>query len=145
MIEYSPILRFSGIYNKRMSYTTAFVINKITAIGYVTTLYFVFGLLLAKIFDTIYGKFKKDAYEKGEKSLFWLGLEIIFHMFIIAVLLYLLRNIVGLIPYPLDNVGGYEHSRLKELQGPAILSAIIVMFQKNFTDKTAYFVKRMFR
>ncbi len=128
-----------------MAYTVSFVLNKIAAIGYVTTLYFVFGLLLAKVFDGLYGEFKMEEYEKGDKSIFWLGVEIVFHMFVISVLIYVLRNIVTRIPYPLEGVGGYEHSRLKELQGPAILSVITVMFQRNFTDKTAYFVKKVIR
>ncbi len=126
-----------------MAYTAAFLLTKIGAIGYVTTLYFVFGILLAMAFDYIYGKFDKKEYEDGEKSIFRLGAEIVGHMFVVSVLLYILRNIVTRIPYPLEGVGGYEHLRLKELQGPAILSVITVMFQKNFTDKTKYFVKEI--
>ena len=126
-----------------MAYTVPFVLSKIGAIGYVTTLYFVFGILLAKAFDYMYGEFDKKAYEKGEKSLFALGAEIVFHMFILSVLIYILRNIVSVIPYPLEGVGGYEHSRLKELNSPPILSVVTVLFQKNFVDKTKYFVKKI--
>lgn len=126
-----------------MGYTVPFVLNKIGAIGYVTTLYFVFGILLAKAFDRVYGEFDKKAYEKGEKSLFRLGAEIVFHMFILSVLIYILRNIISAIPYPLEGTGGYEHARLKELSSPPILSVVTVLFQKNFTDKTKYFVKKI--
>ncbi len=126
-----------------MTYTAPFLFAKIAGIGYVTTIYFIAGIALAKLFDAIYGKFDKKEHEQGGRSLFSLGAEIVFHMFLISVMIYILRNIVERIPYPLEGVGGYQHSRLKELGSAPILSVVTVLFQKNFKDKTNYFVKQV--
>lgn len=126
-----------------MTYTVPFLIAKVAGIGYVTTVYFIAGIVLAKIFDAIYGKFDKKEHEKSGRSLFSLGAEIVFHIFLISIMIYILRNIVERIPYPLEGIGGYQHSRLKELGSPPILSVVTVLFQKNFKDKTNYFVKQI--
>lgn len=126
-----------------MSYTAPFLFAKILGIGYVTTLYFIAGIALAKVFDAVYGKFDKEEHEKSGRSLFHLGAEIVFHMFLISVLIYILRNIVERIPYPLEGIGAYQHSKLKELSSPPILSVVTVLFQKNFKDKTEYFVRQI--
>jgi hypothetical protein len=118
-------------------FTPTFLAIKLLDIGYVTFLYFMFGLVFAKGFDLLYGDFDKQKYKNQPK---WkLFLEIILHVFTIGVTAYILRNLIELIPFPLDGVAGFRHSRLKELEGGHILTVVLILFQKNLEEKVKYF------
>jgi hypothetical protein len=54
-----------------------------------------------------------------------------------------MRNLVGLVPSPLDGLAGFQHARLKELQGGFILAVLIFMFQQSLRDKITSFAKRV--
>jgi hypothetical protein len=123
-------------------FTPAFLAVKILDIGYVTILFFLVGILFAKGFDVLYGKFDKHKYEK--KSNWKIFTEIVLHIFAIGVVAYILRNIVQLIPFPLDGVAGFKHSLLKELEGGHILTVVLVLFQKNLEEKVKYFGESVF-
>lgn len=122
-------------------FTASFLAVKLVDIGLTTTYFFVTGLVFAKMFDLFYGKFNADDYKN--KNIGLLFLEIVFHLFLIGVVAYGLRNLVGLIPYPLDGVAGFEHKRLKELSGGTALSMIMLFFQRNLRDKIEYFAERV--
>jgi hypothetical protein len=118
-------------------FTPAFLGVKLLDIGYVTFLFFIFGLVFAKGFDLLYGKFNKDIYKKETK---WkLFVEILIHVFAIGVVAYILRNVVEMIPFPLDGVAGFRHSMLKELEGGHIMTIVLILFQKNLEEKVKYF------
>jgi hypothetical protein len=118
-------------------FTLPFLGVKLIDIGYVTFLFFMFGVVFAKGFDLLYGKFDKDKYKKEPK---WkLLLEILIHVFAIGVVAYILRNVVELIPFPLDGVAGFRHSMLKELEGGHILTVVLILFQKNLEEKVRHF------
>ena len=118
-------------------FTFAFLGVKLFDIGFVTFLFFIFGLLFAKGFDLLYGKFDKDKYKKESKWM--LFLEIVIHVFAIGVVAYILRNVIELIPFPLEGVAGFRHSMLKELEGGHILTVVLILFQKNLEEKVRYF------
>lgn len=122
---------------REVPFTAAFLGVKLLDIGLTTTYFFAIGLAAAKVFDLFYGKFKRDDYKKINK--FVLLLDILFHMFLVGITAYMLRNIVALIPFPLEGVAGFEHKRLKELSGGTALSLILLFFQDNLRDKVAYF------
>lgn len=125
-------------------YTPAFVVVKLTDIGITYTYFFVIGLIVAKVFDYMYSHVLDESetdWETYPISLF--TLNILFHFFLIGVTVYLIRNIVGAIPYPLDGVAGYQHHRLKELGGGAVLIFMIFLFQKNLTDKVKIYAHRV--
>jgi uncharacterized membrane protein len=118
-------------------FTLTFLGVKLFDIGYVTFLFFIFGLIFAKGFDLLYGKFNKDKYKNEPK---WkLLLEIIVHVFAIGVVAYILRNIVELIPFPFEGVAGFRHSMLKELEGGHVMTIVLILFQKNLEEKVKYF------
>jgi len=54
-----------------------------------------------------------------------------------------LRNLVNLIPFPLNGVAGFDHSRLKELEGGEVLAVVLILFQRNLVDKVTYFVNKV--
>lgn len=122
-------------------FTALFLAVKLTDIGLTTIYFFVVGILMAKAFDSIYGDFSAKAYD--DKSSVAISLEIILHLFLIGVVAYALRNLVQLVPFPLDGVAGFKHRRLKELEGGYALSLVLVLFQKNLMSKISYFGKRV--
>jgi len=127
---------------REVPFTAAFLGVKLLDIGLTTTYFFVIGLAAAKVFDLVYGKFKRDDYKKMNKGV--LFLDIVFHMFLVGITAYALRNIIGLIPFPLEGVAGFEHKRLKELSGGTALSLILLFFQDNLRDKITYFADSVF-
>ena len=118
-------------------FTLAFLGVKLVDIGYVTFLFFMFGLVFAKGFDLLYGKFNKDKYKK--EPTWKLLVEILLHVFAIGVVAYILRNVVELIPFPLEGVAGFRHSMLKELEGGHVMTIVLILFQKNLEEKVKYF------
>ena len=127
---------------REVPFTATFLGVKLLDIGLTTTYFFVIGLAAAKVFDAIYGKFKREDYKKMNKGL--LFLDIVFHMFLVGITAYALRNVIGLIPFPLEGVAGFEHKRLKELSGGTALSLILLFFQDNLRDKVSYFADSVF-
>ena len=126
--------------SRDVPFTTAFLAVKLADIGFVTVLYFVTALLFAWVFNSVYeGKTEK---EYQETPLWQLSADVIFHIFLVGVVAYILRNLIALVPFPLEGVAGFQHSRLKELQGGFILAVLIFMFQQSLRDKISVFAKR---
>ena len=126
--------------SRDVPFTAAFLAVKLADIGFVTVLYFVAALLFAWVFQSVYeGKSEK---EYQETPLWQLSADVVFHIFLIGVVAYILRNLIALVPFPLEGVAGFQHSRLKELQGGVILAVLIFMFQESLRTKIAVFAKR---
>jgi hypothetical protein len=122
-------------------FTPLFLAVKLFDIGLVTMYFFIFGIVMAKLFDSFYGKFNEDDYDK--KSSVGIFFEIVLHLFLIGVVAYALRNLVGFIPFPLEGVAGFRHERLKELEGGHVLALVMVLFQKHLLKKISYFADRV--
>ena len=55
------------------------------------------------------------------------------------MLIYIIRNIVHLIPFPLEGFYGYQHFRVKELHSGGVALAFGVFYaQENIKDKMNY-------
>jgi hypothetical protein len=93
--------------------------------------------------DRSLGPFNTKAAES--KSTAVLLLEATVHIWLLGVLGYAVRNIVELIPFPLDGVAGYDHSRLGELKNAALFSVTVLVFQKNLAARLQYLYSRMVR
>lgn len=109
---------------------------KIVDIGYVTAIYFVIAFFLSVSIDRFFGPFDREAAEK--KSLGRLIGECILHLYMVAVIIYFARNTVDKIPFPLDGVAGFMHSKLKELTNAAVFTFVFLYFQKHLRDKMLY-------
>ena len=114
-----------------------FRLIKILDIGYVTAIYFVVAIILAKIFDEMYGPFNKAAEEK--KGMLQRTVELILMMWVYGIVIYLIRNIVELIPSPFDGMYGFEHDRLAELKYAAVFTFIFLYFHSYFREKLMYY------
>ena len=126
---------------KEAPYNPTFVAVKLLDIGLVTIYFFVLGLAAAKAFDAVMGDFNEDNFK--DVPLWRLFLEIVAQLFALGIIAYILRNLVRLIPFPLDGVAGFHHLRLKELDGGEVMALVLILFQRNLIDKVLYFVKRV--
>lgn len=114
---------------------------KIIDIGYIATLHFVSAFLVSETIDRQLGKFNKA--EADKKSLVRIFAEVVLHVGLLGVLVYLLRNVIELVPYPLDGYHGFSHKRLKELSGGVALTFSLFYFQYHLKAKMDYLAKRI--
>jgi len=110
-----------------------FRIVKILDMGYIVFIYFILGIALAKLSDIIFGIY--DEKEEKKKSIIQLGAEIMLMIWSNIIIFYVARNVVQMIPSPFHNIAGFDHFRLKELGGSAILGVTYVYFQTNLKSK----------
>ncbi len=106
---------------------------KIVDIAYITVLYFFVGFFVAvysdKFFVHIFGT------EDTDKTNAQLVYEIVIQLVCISILIYIFRNIVQLIPFPLNGVYGFNHFRVKEVSAASLLTITILLFSANFQNK----------
>ena len=110
-----------------------FRLVKMADIGYVTVLYFLSGFIVARLIDTYINKYDKAIEDK--KSTLQLIIEIIFFLWINGMLIYIIRNIIELIPSPFENIYGLNHDLLIELKYAPILEFTLLYYQVHLNDK----------
>jgi len=110
---------------------------KIIDIGYITIIYFITAVLLAKLFGKLYGKFDE---KKEEKKPFLLRtFELTGMMWIVGVVTYIVKNVVELIPFPLDGLYGFNHMLMKELKMGAVFTFVFLFFEDHFKSKLTHY------
>lgn len=108
---------------------------KMLDIGILTTIYFILGYFISWGVNKIYYDFNPN--EHRNKIVIFL--EICMQIFVIGVLIYIIRNIVQFIPFPLEGFYGYQHSRVKELSSGGIAISFGVFYaQENIKQKLNY-------
>ena len=108
---------------------------KIYDVATITILYFTLGYTLSWLINKIYYDF--DSSKKHNKGV--LFLEVCGQVAILGILIYIIRNIVNLIPFPFEGIYGYQHSRVKELQSGGVAVAFGVFYaQENIKEKLNY-------
>jgi hypothetical protein len=126
-----------------MSYYKFFTV-KIIAIIYYSIFYFI-AAFLASIYTNKYQtdfnlEENKKKYKNDKIINFGVFLEILFYFAIIGVLFYLIRKIVKRIPFPLNNIAGFDIHRLTEYSGDTVMACIFFIFQTKLTNKLNYVV-----
>ena len=116
---------------------------KIIDIGYVTTIYFLLAFFLSIWVDNKLGEFKPE--EQEQKPTSRLVLECILHIYLIGVLVYIMRNLVEKIPFPLDGVQGFIHLKVKEVTNASVFVFIFVLYQKNLRARLDYIRNRLYK
>jgi hypothetical protein len=106
---------------------------KLMDLGYVGTIHFLAGFTLSRIIDNVMGVFDKEAEKK--KSTLRVTLEVIFILWINAMILYVAKNLLELLPSPFDGLGGFNHSRLKEIKSAPLLAFALVYYQSDLQEK----------
>jgi hypothetical protein len=114
---------------------------KIIDIAYVAAIYLTLGAVLSIIIDRQLGEFNSE--EADIKSTAQLYGEVLLHFAVVGILIYIVRNIVEWIPYPLNCMYGYYHFKLNELRNAGLFGVIFFLFQNNLKNKLIYLSKRV--
>lgn len=111
---------------------------KILDIGTITIIYFCFGYICSWGINKLYFSFDPDS----APIKFVLFLQVCGQLLVIGLLVYILRNLIQLIPFPLDGIYGYQHIKVKELyNGGVALSFGIFYAQDNIKARLNYILK----
>jgi uncharacterized BrkB/YihY/UPF0761 family membrane protein len=127
---------------KKMS-ELCFRITKMADIAYISAISVIICLILAIISGKIFGTYTKEDHEK-EKSeysygMFYVRVIIRFVIIIayIAILLYILRNVMEHLPSPFHGICGLDHYRVKELE---VLPSVLFILLFSYIFWFAYYV-----
>jgi hypothetical protein len=108
---------------------------KMLDIGILTILYFTLGYIFSWLINKIYYNFDPNA----KPMKFLVFLEVCCQIFVIGILVYIIRNVIELIPFPLEGIYGYQHSRVRELSSGGIALAFGLFYaQENIKAKLNY-------
>jgi len=114
---------------------------KIIDLGFITIIYFAIGLLLASAVDTNMGPL--DHAQEDKKSIWQLTLECVLLIWLVGVIIYIVKNLVELIPFPLNGIGGFDHMKVKELRNATVFIFVFLSFQNYLRDKTVNYYGRV--
>ena len=112
---------------------------KLGFIGYTTILYFIIGYIISHFTNKIIGEVDEE-YCKN-KSTIRLIIEIICHLYIVGILLYLCKTIVFNLPLPLKKFE--QLPNIHEFHNIYVLNFIVLYFHNNFKLKMDYIFKRL--
>jgi len=102
-------------------------------IGFVSSMYLLIAVILAGKLNTYFGEF--DEKKERKKTFLRRTLELIGMTWLLVVIMYIIRNLVELIPSPFHGVAGFDHYRLKELKFAGIFIFILLFLQKHYREK----------
>ncbi len=114
---------------------------KIIDIGFITILYFTLGFLVSIWFNRMYEKYVDLV--NDYKSNFRLIIELLLHIWLLGITVYIARNLVEKIPSPLDNIAGFSHKRVKELHSATVFTLVFFYSQTYMREKMGYLYKRL--
>ena len=112
---------------------------KIIDISFITILYFIVGFITSRYINAYYTKVNTDFKQTSKWILF---LQVCGQLTIVAILVYIIRNIVSLVPFPFNGFRGYEHFRVKELHSGGVALGFGIFYgQTNLKEKMEYIFK----
>ena len=107
-----------------------FRLIKCLDISLIGVYYLILAIIVALVLNEI---IKVEEAEDGlKKPLPNLFLKIAFQTSMIMLSVYAMRQIVKRIPFPLDGVCGFEHKRVKEINGAVIMAFVVITLQTNY-------------
>lgn len=93
--------------------------------------YLILAIIAALVLNEIF-KVEAEAEDGLKKPLPNLFLKIAFQTSMIMLSVYAMRQVVKRIPFPLDGVCGFEHKRVKEINGAVIMAFVVITLQTNY-------------
>uniref|UniRef100_A0A6C0IJU7 Uncharacterized protein n=1 Tax=viral metagenome TaxID=1070528 RepID=A0A6C0IJU7_9ZZZZ len=120
-----------------MSINPGFRLIKILDIGYVTIIYFLLAIIIAVLLNKIYGEYNEK--DEKKKSTFRKSLDVVGMIWINGIIMYIVRNLVPLIPSPFNNIYGFKHARLKELESAYVFDFVLIYTQTNLVKRMGVF------
>jgi hypothetical protein len=127
---------------KKMPVLQDFLIrtNKMIDIGYITTIYFILGAIVANMITKFQTEFNNK--EEDKRTVIKSSLSLILLIWTNGVLIYFARNFVELIPYPFDSFFGFHHSKVKELGAATAFTFVLLYYQPNLNKMMKYLTVR---
>jgi len=127
---------------KKMPLLQDFLIrtNKMIDIGYITTIYFILGAIVANMITKFQTEFNNK--EEDKRTVIRSSLSLVLLIWINGVLIYFARNLVELIPYPFDNFFGFHHKKVKELGAATAFTFVLLYYQPNLNKMMKYLTVR---
>lgn len=114
--------------------------NKMIDIGYITTIYFILGAVVANIITKYQNEFKNE--EEDKRTMIKSILSLILIIWTNGVVIYFARNLVELIPYPFDTFFGFHHNKVKELGAATAFTFVLLYYQPNLNKRMKYLTVR---
>jgi hypothetical protein len=122
--------------NRNDSLNLPFRLVKIMDIGYITVIYFLIGIICAFILNNILHI--DDIEEHKTKTVPMQLLEIIGILWLNGIIIYIVRNLVELIPSPFNGMYGLIHVKVKELQNATVFVFALLYFQYPLRQRINY-------
>ena len=94
--------------------------------------YLICGIISAIVINKIFKEIEESRGDNKQESNSYKAFRIILRTALIMISAYLMRNIVREIPFLLDGYFGYEHLRLKEMNGGVIIAFSIIALQSEY-------------
>lgn len=94
--------------------------------------YLMCGIISAIVINKIFKEIEESRGDNKQESNSYKAFRIILRTALIMISAYLMRNIVREIPFLLDGYFGYEHLRLKEMNGGVIIAFSIIALQSEY-------------
>ena len=114
---------------------------KIIDIAYISAIYATIVISYSVLLDKFIGSV--DEKVELEKPLWQVMLEVWLYIGLVAISAYIVRNVVEKIPFPLDGVGGFIHSKVKELGGGPIYGFLLFFYARNLRKKIEILINRV--
>ena len=114
-----------------------FRLIKILDIGYVTLIYFLLAILCVLLIDKLYGEYNEK--DESKKTTLRKTFELVGMIWFNGIIIYIVRNLVPLIPSPFNNINGFKHSNLKELKSAYVFDFVLIYTQKNLVKRIEVF------
>jgi glucan phosphoethanolaminetransferase (alkaline phosphatase superfamily) len=127
-------------------YTREFVIAKTADLALVSVYYFIFATIASitmNLLSQFYEKYTNDS-KDVMKSLPRLSFEVFANIFFILFVFWIIRNVVEIIPFPLEGYGGYTHNRVSLPTVLLLTSITMLFFQTTLMDKIRELNTRLF-
>jgi hypothetical protein len=115
-------------------------LNKMVDIGFITTIYFIMGAIVANMITGYQDKF--DSKENDKNTLLKNIFSLVILIWINGVLIYFARNLIEFIPYPFDNYFGFQHKKVKELGAATAFTFVLLYYQPNLNNMMKYLKNR---
>ena len=114
---------------------------KILDIGWAMMVYFLLAILSVKTLQEVTGPYNQEASEKDQT---WKVLgRVCLRMWVYGVLAYASRNLFQLVPWPLEDVEGYKHLRVKEVLNSAVFISCVLSYDGYLQSEVMLLKKRL--
>ena len=114
---------------------------KVLDIGYITILYISMAVFVSKMVDKLLGEF--DVQKEMHKSKLRVTVELFLAFWAYGVLIYVVRNLVQLVPFPLNGYQGFDHFRVKELSSAAVFTVSFMMFNNYLRSMVGFYYNQL--